>query len=620
MTNKKMWMAAMFALAALAAPGSAAAEGICTSFAKAKQADIKAPEVQRALKVWERMSRPFNAMTGRTTGIVVLAEEAGFVKGDGVKAYPPTGHICPGAPPVVYVTWPLVDLLYKQQRYPESFLAFVIGHELGHRFNDLDATGSLLGAAERPGKGRHEESLADKRAAFFATLAGYPMAPLARADIVSLFLSGEIGLRQGVVDERKAALMEALSTFDAYEDLYQVSLMLGFSAEDDAAERLLERVDELITADGVPLPELKALRAITLIQHAAPMAPWGKELSAKIDVSRLRCDPVFPMHTALREEPEDGALRGGGDEAAWAQAAARLRLASKLLDDAEGFGIAPIILHSARACLAFYEGDRQQMARHAEFTRKLVSDETPQLVREAIAANDAVMALGGMLASEPPPAQSEVGKAKAWGKKMGKAAGDKRYKASAEAARLLKGLASYPRQPAEALTTTAQPACKGKLSADEPRAASMPPTPEGARLGVCPAGWTALHTLPDAAKARAAGTTLGVTTCVPAQPLDKTSDSGSQKLVFIDLPGAMSPALPALKIKVFIEDMPEAERLPLASWSCGCGMMAPQGVSDTGEQVLLAVCPSRGLPLGVVLRDAQGRVARIAQVEAAEAE
>jgi hypothetical protein len=43
-------------------------------------------------------------------------------------------------------------------------------------------------------------------------------------------------------------------------------------------------------------------------------------------------------------------------------------------------------------------------------------------------------------------------------------------------------------------------------------------------------------------------------------------------------------------------------------------------VSDTGEQVLLAVCPSRGLPLGVVLRDAQGRVARIAQVEAAEAE
>jgi hypothetical protein len=591
---------------------SAAAEGICTSFAKAKQADIKDAHVQRAIKVWERISAPFQAMTGRTTGLVVLAREAGQDKNGQIQPYPPTGHICPGAPPVVYVTWPLIELLYDKKTYPESFLAFVLGHELGHRFNDLDASGSLLGAEQRPGKGRHEESLADKRAAFFATLAGYPMTPLARQDIVATFLSSEIGLRRGAVDERKAALMAALSSFDAYESLYQTALLLNYSAEGDAAERLLERADELIAADGVPLPELKALRAIHLIQRAAPFAPWHKGLTARIDVDALRCDPVFPAHTALKEEPTDGALRAAGDEEAQrARAIERLKLAKKLLDQAEEYGVAPIILHSARTCAAFYEGDSKTAAAEAEYTRELLTSDTPQAVRDAIAANDAVRALGEALVASPPPGQSDPA-AKSWGKKMSKLVGDKRYKASAGAQRTLKMLATYPKPPAPSLTSSAQPACKGKQDPAQPAAMSMPPTPDKLALGVCPAGWVLLHTIPGQDKAREAGTSLGVTTCAPAE---QTANGPRHRLVFIELPGAMSPELEAMRLKIFVQDIPTPQRRPLADWSCGCGLMQQQGVSDTGETIYLSSCLTRGLPLGVLIRDVTGHIARIAQIE-----
>jgi hypothetical protein len=618
-TSQRTLLFMIFAVCLLWAPASASAEGICTSFGRAKQADIKAPEVQRALTVWRRLAAPFEAMTGRTTGVVVLASEAGFEEGDKVRPYPPTGHICPGAPPVVYVTWPLIDLLYKQSKYPESFLAFVLGHELGHRFNDLDASGSLLGADQRPGKGRSEESLADKRAAFFATLAGYPMQPLAREEVVATFLSTEIGLRRGVVDERKAALLDALSSFDAYEGLYEVALTLAFSSEYDAAERLLERADELIAADGVPLPELKALRAIMLIQHAAPLAPWNEELVAKIDVDALRCDPVFPMHTALREDAGDGSLRGAADAEARKKAADRLKLAGKLLDDAERFGVSPLILHSARTCAAFYAGDMKEAASEAELTRKLLTQDTPAKVRDAIAANDAVMALGKTLLAEPPPVSSATKEAKAWGKKMGKGLKDKRYAASANALKTLRMLSSYPRPPAPeppakgASGASAQ--CKGAPAKGEHEAMSMPPTPEPAALGVCPAGWTALHTLPGAKQAAEAGTRLGVTTCAPAQQI---VDGPRHRLILIDLPGSMSPALPALHIKVLHQDMTRPGAVSALAWSCGCNLMQRQGTSATGDEVALSVCPARGLPLGVVFQDAKGLLVRIAQVETEE--
>ena len=44
--------------------------------------------------------------------------------------------------------------------------------------------------------------------------------------------------------------------------------------------------------------------------------------------------------------------------------------------------------------------------------------------------------------------------------------------------RTLKMLATYPKPPAPSLTSSAQPACKGKQDPAQPAAMSMPPTPD----------------------------------------------------------------------------------------------------------------------------------------------
>ena len=534
----------------MAAPSSALASGFCTQAAKAKQADPKDPYVMRALKVWRDVSSPLIAMTGRQTGLVILADGAGAPEGapDHAQAFKAAGVTCPGAPPVVYITWPLLKLVYEQQRYSEGFLAFVMGHELGHRVNDLDIAGALTGAA--PGK-EHIEALADKRAAFYMALAGYSASELARADAVTAFLESEHrAIPRAVLEQRRAALLETLTRFDAYENLYTVGLALASSREEEAAERLLAMADELTQGQSVPLPELKLLRAWALLHHAAADAPWLSGVSDALPEARaLRCVPIFASYTSLSDEAQASALRGNEDIKSRQEASiARLKLAQKLLDQAEDYLADPALLSHARACLTLYQGLPEQSARHLADAVQRAQPKPATAITRAVAHNRALITLSEHLRKQPVPAPSDVKRARAWAAQL--RALHKKLKPDDPALRLaMTRWAAYPDPDVQAKAQTQTKAKSQAPTCELPRPVLVP-EPSGHDLGVCPEGWSLLHTLPSARSADAAQTTLGVTTCAQA-----VAGQPSRRFVRVRLPGSMAPALAPLHMTLVIDQL-----------------------------------------------------------------
>ncbi len=130
------------------------ADPVCGTLEGAPRLGADDPGAAFVLKVWRDVAPPVEALTGRETALVVLGPEARH-KG---RPLPPAAHICPGAPPTVYVPHTLVAKVTGEGAvYGDDFLAFVLGHELGHRVNDFSADGCQLGAFERPGQGLNEE-------------------------------------------------------------------------------------------------------------------------------------------------------------------------------------------------------------------------------------------------------------------------------------------------------------------------------------------------------------------------------------------------------------------------------------------------------------------------------
>ncbi len=577
---RALLMLTLLSLTALSAPASAHTN-LCDQLAAAPKADMKAPEVKRALEVWRRVLTPFEAMQQRQTALVILDAKARAGEGDDAPAFKPTGHICPGAPPVIYVTWPLIELVYTHKRYPEDFLAFVLGHELGHRVNDLSGRGdSILGVAERPGQGRHEESLADKRAAFYATLGDYSMRALAREDIVATFLDQEVQVRRYAIEERKQALLETLHRFDAYEQLYQASIALAMGAEGESAERLIAHVDELITGQSAPLPELRLVHALVLLNNAAPDAPWTAHFGDLPPLRALRCGAVFPSSSALAETPPvQGAVRGALDEQERAaRAIARLDRAERLLQDAQDFGADRMAIHSARACLALYRGEADKVYGELELTNKSASRAVPEGVTKTLSANRALASMLNALKKSPPP--SDMSKRRAWHKQLEKTL-KKPAKDNPQLSAALTAVGALARGEVVARAPNPHASCSAR-----PEAARPTPMPQAdGPLGACPAGWTLTHSSPEVDPAHP--TAHGITLCASGAQV-----GAGKLLVRVNLPGAMSPALPPLAMTLLLEDTPPQAPLPLKAWACGCPLVEARGVSDRGESMTQAVCPA----------------------------
>ena len=119
-----------------------------------------------------------------------------------------------------------------------------------------------------------------------------------------------------------------------------------------------------------------------------------------------------------------------------------------------------------------------------------------------------------------------------------------------------------------------------------PEAARPTPIPQfDGPLGACPAGWTLTHSAPEADPAHP--TAHGITLCASGPEIGP-----GKRLVRVNLPGAMSPALPPVAMTLLLEDTPPQTPLPLQAWACGCPLVEARGVSDRGELMTQAVCPA----------------------------
>lgn len=563
------------------------------------------PTVKAIVAIWRKIERPFAALTGRETGLVVLAPEARIGQGDEAKAFSPAAYICPGAPPLVYVPDSLIELVLRKKTYPVDFLAFVLGHELGHRANDFSSDGCQLAAFARPGKGKTEEALADRRSAFFIALAGFPTRALARADLVSAFLQQEFGVRQFNIDQRKAAVMDALDQFDAFENMYQVSIALALSGETGSATRLLAWAEDLMRSTGLPIPELLVARALVLMMHAAPDAPWLESAKLPQSAGHLRCAPIFAGHTALWEEPEPAGVVRGAAETETARR--NLLTARRLLEEAGEMGASPLTVAAGQSCAAFYLGEADVARRQHELAMKALSAKAPEPVKRALAANLALVDFLSAVQSAPPAPPSTDTKAVAkWAQPLAK------KRAAFRAHRQLDAYVAALADPKAVVAAPASnlPKCIGNPSAPAPLAIPAAKAPNPAKLGACPTGWKQAHTLPKADVAERTGTTTGITTCVP--------DDGRAGVRWsrVDLPAVTSPVLSALRIAIRMIDASAMELPPLNTWICLCGEgMSYMGVSDLGESGYMVACEPLGVSLGVLYATPDGSVSRLAVLE-----
>ena len=564
------------------------------------------PRVKAILAVWSRVERPFAALTGRETALSVMAEAGRIGEGATAKPFAPTAFICPGAPPTVYVPYSLVDLIYGQKKYPDEFLAFVLGHELGHRANDFSPTGCQLAAFQRPGQGKNEEDLADKRSAFFTAIAGYSTRKLAKQDIVGAFLAAEFGVRRFDLIKRKDSLLDALGSFDALESLYQTSVALAMSGETSAAARLLGWAEELIRGKGVPLPELLVARALVLMMEAAPNAPWLAQAKLPVDATHLRCAPIFAAHTALWEEPEAGAAtRGASDEQ---EAAKRnLLLARRLLQEAEEMGAGKLTTTAGQACVAFYLGEAEVADRYQDQAMALVPKTAPKPVRDAIRANQALVDFLRVLAVETTPSLTNTKALTKWGKQLGSK--KRGFAAHPQLAALVDALSKLPKRVVPASVATA-PRCQSKT----PPTPSPVVLPEAAApdraLGACPAGWKLAHTLPSLEVAKRTGSPTGVTTCLPAD------GRAGVRWVSVDLPGATSPPLEPLRVRMRLVEGAAITLPSIDAFACACGDgMQSMGVSDLGARAFMVACEPYGVGLGVLFAAADGMVQRMVVID-----
>lgn len=571
---------------------TAAAPGYCGVLERAPRAEGEA--VRKVVEIWGRLERPFYALTGRETALVVLSPEARIGEGDAAKPIPPAAYICPGAPPTVYVPSSLVALIDDRDpdKYPDDFLAFVLGHELGHRMNDLTPDGCQLAAFQRPGQGVREEELADARSAFFITSAGFSASKIARADLVSRFLEAEYALRREHSRGRRDALLGALQRFDSYEALYQAALAVALTGQMEAADRLLTWADELVQSHGVPLPELRVVRAIARIDRAASMAPWLAELGMPVTIDQLRCTPVHPGHSGLWEEPAQR-VRSPDIE----RGRRLLREALALLADAETRGATPFTVAAARACASLYLAEAAVAEQEQARAERLVPPGTHPAVRQTLADNRALVTFLRFAKQKPAPALDDSTALRAWADELATDIGGNALSA-------LAALVASMRDPdASPATRTADaPVCARGTAASTPIALPALPAPTAAH-GTCPSGYRLAHALPSLDAVQATRSTQGVTVCQPTQ--------GSGELVTVRLAGTTEPPLAPLE-RTMLSSPPPAALGELAAWACHCPVLERQGVSDRGELVYRARCPALRIEHGVLVVEG-GRVVSVIQ-------
>jgi hypothetical protein len=362
------------------------------------------------------------------------------------------------------------------------------------------------------------------------------------------------------------------------------------TGEMEAADRLLSWADELVEKNGVLLPELRVVRAITRIERAAPIAPWQEELALPVGIDQLHCTPLHPGHSGLWKEPQQGVRGEIGN------GRRLLKEALALLDEAEARGATPFTIAAARTCANLYLADAAGAAAQQARTESLLPRSAPSAVKRVLAENRALVSFLGFARKKPAPGIDDIKALRAWTDELARAVG------GAGAPAGLSSVITALRDPGAAPPTPARdaPACTKPPSKPAAVFAALP-TPAAA--GACPQGFRLTHTLPSAADTKAQPRSDAITVC--RTPQDDAD------LVTVHLTPTTTPASRGLDRTMRFAP-PPAELGELAAWACQCASLKRQGVSDRGEVVYRAQCPALGLDQGVVVV-ANGHVEHVIQ-------
>jgi tetratricopeptide (TPR) repeat protein len=561
--------------------GDALAFDLCgaanTAGAALPEANPLDPLVLTARATWERVYTPFRADTRRVTDLFVVGPTARHAG----AAFPPYAAICEtGGAPKLYVTYGLLELLRRNALYDESFLALILGHELGHRLHDFDAAGRWTAGAWT----QELEEVADVHGAFLAAAAGYSTRQLACDDVMDLFLNVEAGVDDAYRSGRKGALEQVLRSFDVYESLYDVGAALTFADRDTTSE-LLGWVNDHMELHAKRVGEFLVLEALARMKLGIDEGRWVAVADVPgVALVNARCVPVYPSHTAFWDERlaqlnKDRTVTQGVQK--------DLAKAEALLREARSLGASDLVVESSLACVHFYAGQFKKAERALDKADKAAAGVAPA-VREALTQDRALVAWGAwMEANRPPAADAPEGDRKTWGKALSGAARD--FRAHPELAAWLKRLAAYPIVAAEAPTRGGGGRLCKRAPEVGPGPSTLPRIPPVPRSGGCPCGWSELHTLVGASPAER------VTTCVPA------GWAVGLRWVHLALPGLAKGR--GLEQRLLLHDAVTGPLASLETWERGCDALLARGVSDRGLRAYVGRCAALGAEEVVVTAD-----------------
>lgn len=484
--------------------------------------------------------------------------------------------ICPGPP--VTILLPSKTIRDALAIGGPDFLAFIMAHELGHRASAMTEKGDRL-LKEKELQSRYArlgirgndrysdfEKMADYRAAFYAGLAGYNMANLAKQNVVDFYLSmvpvpPEHSKKQKEQREDRArSLMQAFQDFDAITGVYQTAILMLVSGDVEPAVILLEWLNGQLKMRDVHLPEVKLAHALALMARASYDSPWL--IDAPEAFRQHVCTPVFPLWPAMHMQMERGgilgSLRGGRTKE---DVKEELETALGLLNEAEKLGLPLLVVTSARACAYLYLGDLAKARNEQREAERLAREAALKPVLETLLANRA------LIDCVPKP-----GSRTAWER--------------ATACILQKNKRLAEKGPKMA---SVKPSATGW-----PKGLGVPKVPEFPDLmGQCPTGYALKFSLPDKEAAEEMQSRYGVTGCV----MDGRPDV---RTIHIRTMASDRPPSSAVdRTLLVVEDLSD-EAKQIDTWQHAC-TVEERGMTDQGLTVYRGSCNFTGSPETVVL-------------------
>lgn len=290
--------------------------GNCELLAAAGQSQAEAgmPWKNDIIKLIEKMYRPYLALTGNQASFKIYDESIDKYNDLSVGVTCPVSKTTQVTTPTIYLRRDFIDRVYSEKSIDqEAVLAFVIGHELGHREDDIAQNGELK--SDRSFGFNRDlnlpiEVVADRRAAFYTTMAGFSTSRLSEQRAIDRLLEAS-GARPKDRQNRENALRETVKAYENYELYYTNVFAVLFrpvkpGSTTYAASQVAGYLLELMKMERVDVPEFSMLYAAALINEARKDAPWLKFTEVN-DVMQgmgelVNCGIIVSYQTALGKD------------------------------------------------------------------------------------------------------------------------------------------------------------------------------------------------------------------------------------------------------------------------------------------------------------------------------